>query len=77
MRVLRQCRRLALYLESHVSMSDVIQLIYPSPMALNRKIKEVVPDSVVRSQANPLRDGAVLLLRLRKLLLGTERLLAL
>ena len=35
----------------------------------------VVPDGVAGPQANPLRDGAVLLLRARKLLLGAERLL--
>lgn len=36
-----------------------------------------VPDGVAGPQTNPLRDGAVLLLRARKLLLGTERLLGL
>ena len=36
-----------------------------------------VPDSVARSESNPLRHRAVLLLRLGKLLLGTERLVAL
>jgi hypothetical protein len=36
-----------------------------------------VPDGVAGPQANPLRDGAVLLLRARKLLLGAERLLGL
>lgn len=37
----------------------------------------VVPDGVAGPEANPLGDGAVLLLRARKLLLGAERLLAL
>lgn len=32
----------------------------------------VVPDGVAGPQANPLRDGAVLLLRFGKLLLGAE-----
>jgi hypothetical protein len=36
-----------------------------------------VPDGVAGPQANPLRDGAVLLLRLCKLLLGAEGLLGL
>jgi len=35
----------------------------------------VVPDGVAGPQANPLGDGAVLLLRLCKLLLGAEGLL--
>jgi predicted amidohydrolase len=34
--------------------------------------RNVVPDGVARSEADPLGDGPVLLLRLRKLLLGTE-----
>lgn len=37
----------------------------------------VVPDGVVGPQANPLGDGAVLLLRFGKLLLGAERLVGL
>ena len=37
----------------------------------------VVPDGVAGSQADPLRNWAVLLLRLRKLLLGSEGLVAL
>lgn len=37
----------------------------------------VVPDGVVRPQADPLGDGTVLLLRAGKLLLGAEGLLAL
>lgn len=36
-----------------------------------------LPDGVASPETNPLRDGAVLLLRLSKLLLGTERLVAL
>jgi hypothetical protein len=36
-----------------------------------------IPDGVVGSESNPLRHRAVLLLRLGKLLLGTERLVAL
>ena len=36
-----------------------------------------VPDRVARSEANPLRDGAVLLLELGQLLLGPEGLVAL
>ena len=35
------------------------------------------PDGVASSEANPLRHRAVLLLRLGKLLLGSERLVAL
>jgi hypothetical protein len=35
------------------------------------------PDGVARSESDPLRHRAVLLLRLGKLLLGTERLVAL
>lgn len=37
----------------------------------------IVPDGVVRSEANPLGDGTVLLLRLGELLLRAERLVAL
>lgn len=37
----------------------------------------IVPDGVVRSEANPLGNGAVLLLRLGELLLRAERLVAL
>ena len=37
----------------------------------------IVPDGVARSEANPLGDGTVLLLRLGELLLGAERLVAL
>lgn len=37
----------------------------------------IVPDGVARSEANPLRNGAVLLLRLGELLLRAERLVAL
>jgi hypothetical protein len=40
-------------------------------------IDHVVPDGVAGPQADPLGDGAVLLLRAGKLLLGAERLLAL
>lgn len=40
-------------------------------------VGRIVPDGVVRSETNPLRDGAVLLLRLGELLLGAERLVAL
>ena len=36
-----------------------------------------VPDRVASSEANPLRDGAVLLLELGQLLLGPEGLVAL
>lgn len=36
-----------------------------------------VPDGVVGAEADPLGNGAILLLRLRKLLLGAERLLGL
>ena len=36
-----------------------------------------VPDGVTGPQSNPLWDGSVLLLRTRKLLLGTEGLVAL
>ncbi len=36
-----------------------------------------VPNGVTGSEADPLRDGPVLLLSFRKLLLGTERLVAL
>jgi hypothetical protein len=38
---------------------------------------EGIPNSVAGSEANPLRDRSVLLLRARKLLLGTERFVAL
>jgi len=34
--------------------------------------QRVVPDGVVGPEANPLGNGAVLLLRTRKLLLGSE-----
>jgi hypothetical protein len=43
----------------------------------NCRQRGVVPDGVAGPQANPLGDGAVLLLRTRKLLLGAERLLGL
>lgn len=36
-------------------------------------LKVVVPDGVASPQADPLRDGSVLLLRFGKLLLGAER----
>jgi len=36
----------------------------------------IVPNGVTGSEADPLRNGAVLLLGFRKLLLGTERLVA-
>jgi hypothetical protein len=42
-----------------------------------RRVEEAVPDGVARPQADPLRDGAVLLLSFRKLLLGAEGLVAL
>lgn len=45
---------------------------------VSRLAKEMcIPDSVVGSESNPLGHRAVLLLRLGKLLLGTERLVAL
>lgn len=40
-------------------------------------VRRVVPDGVVGPQANPLGDGAVLLLRAGKLLLGAEGLVGL
>ena len=47
------------------------------PQVLSRFGNLNAPNGVASAQPNPLRDGAVLLLRLRKLLLGTERLVAL
>lgn len=48
-------------------------------MSVYVRIKETKnsPDGVVRSESNPLGHRAVLLLRLGKLLLGAERLVAL
>jgi hypothetical protein len=40
-------------------------------------VRSNAPDGVARSESDPLRHRAVLLLRLGKLLLGTERLVAL
>jgi hypothetical protein len=47
------------------------------PSKDGESLRRVVPDGVAGPEANPLGDGAVLLLRTRKLLLGAERLLAL
>ena len=40
-------------------------------------LRDVVPDGVVRPEADPVGNRPVLLLGLRKLLLGPERLVAL
>lgn len=79
-RVLRQCLLLALYLCEIVS-----HLFERRSCRIDRaeELKDagargvVVPDGVVCPQADPLGDGAVLLLSLCKLLLGAERLLGL
>ena len=44
---------------------------------MSKHFSVVVPDGVAGPQSNPLRDRAVLLLRLRELLLGAERLVRL
>ena len=69
--VLRQCLRLALYLqESQRAIGAQAAVALEAAAA-------VVPDGVARPEADPLGNGAVLLLRLCKLLLGAERLLGL
>lgn len=89
MRVLRQCRRLALYLfeeEQEVSRcvshdASTFALRAPNaftilnPQWVDENVHE--PDGVARSQPDPLRDWAVLLLRLRELNLRAERFVAL
>lgn len=44
---------------------------------LVRGERSVVPDGIARSKTNPLGNGAILLLRFRKLLLGSEGLVGL
>ena len=66
-RVLRQCLRFALYLSS----------VSRNSAGARRQPSEGIPNSVAGSKANPLRDRSVLLLRARKLLLGTEGFVAL
>lgn len=79
-RVLRQCLLLALYLWEFVSHLCLRRSSRGSRLeglwdAGARGVG--VPDGVVCPQADPLGDGAVLLLSLCKLLLGAERLLGL
>lgn len=59
-----------------VSLPSSISVL-PSFLRLGNIGESFVPDGVVGSQTNPLWDGSVLLLRLRKLLLGAERLVGL
>lgn len=83
MRVLRQCLLLALYLWF---MSVSVQFVHCSscPPEMSSLFHQfvllhgvVVPDGVAGSEADPLRDGAVLLLGLSQLLLGAEGLVGL
>lgn len=77
MRVLRQCRRLALYLHSR-QFSSCVRLWHPKIQHhRGLGLGVIVPDGVACAEANPLRNRAVLLLRFGKLLLGAEGLLAL
>lgn len=54
-----------------------VACIRPAFVFLESRWRCDEPDGVAGPEADPLGDGAVLLLRLRKLLLGAERLLAL
>ena len=80
-RVLRQCLRLALYLNTKTSACCSIRdltLVTPQyPPRMSAYLESFVPDGVVGSQSNPLRNRAVLLLRFGELLLGAERLVRL
>lgn len=83
MRVLRQCLLLALYLYRGEKMSALLSCWLASTFLRSPFVLVGIggecdePDGVAGPEADPLGDGAVLLLRLRKLLLGAERLLAL
>lgn len=60
-----------------VSLSVRLSIIRMLRIAGEQRVGEAVPDGVARPQADPLRDGAVLLLSFGKLLLGAEGLVAL
>lgn len=60
-----------------VVLSVPVHITSPSYSAMSKHFSVVVPDGVAGPQSNPLRDRAVLLLRLRELLLGAERLVRL
>jgi hypothetical protein len=62
---------------SHRFVHDSAVTFRARPKERFREVGGGIPDGIARSETNPLGNGAVLLLRLRKLLLGTERLLAL
>lgn len=54
-----------------------MQSLVRVPLDLPHGLSSIVPDGVVRSEADPLRNRAVLLLRLGELLLRAEGLVAL
>ena len=71
MRVLRQCLRLALYLQcGRNNQHNTLSLSIPYTA-------EDIPDGVSGPETDPLWDGTVLLLRSRELLLRAEGLVAL
>jgi len=79
MRVLRQCLRFALYLFMISINTSSYAILLPlfdiySEVQL---IRSAVPDGVTGPQSDPLRDGPVLLLGSRELLLRAEGLMAL
>jgi hypothetical protein len=80
-RVLRQCLLLALYLLFQHSPVSKTSSSLPVPGGWFGSIVssdgQSVPDGVTSSQADPLGNGPVLLLGFRKLLLGSEGLVAL
>ena len=74
MRVLRQCRRFALYLSCPVSYtSPVFSMI----ILWARDKIECLPDGVSCAQTDPLRDGAILLLCFGELLFCAKGFVAL
>lgn len=82
---MRQCLRLALYLLFLVSLLvlgfKALEVVGPSQGWVGVRGHEIsegfVPDGVTGTETDPLGDGTVLLLRLGKLLLDTESLVAL
>lgn len=86
--VLRQCLRLALYLLFFADQYLLFSLVLSTPLILSVAFDgsddvagferwRSVPDGVVGSETDPLRDGTVLLLGLGQLLLGAESLVGL
>lgn len=65
-RVLRQCLRLALYLQD-----NTISFLPPKPFCCYQE-KDIIPDRVACSKSNPLRDRSILFHGLGQFLLGAE-----